>query len=296
MHQGQPTDDTLPDLERRLRPLAAPLGAPEPGDWLSENHEKGQTFRQYLSANPVHRDRERNTLYLCLVGGFIEAQQRIVERTREYLQLFFDVPVHVRRRLPLSEIPAHARRTHPDWGDKQILSTFILREILEPDRPDDALAYLALTARDLWLGEGWNFVFGEANLRRRVGLLSLYRLGYPGPGEEAIRLCLRRTLQTASHETGHMLTMRHCTAFACLMNGCNHCAEQDRQPLHPCPVCLRKLLWNLSVEPISWLWRLGAFVADQGLEDALWFVRAATALEEWRTSPGSESRGRLHAQ
>jgi hypothetical protein len=27
--------------------------------------------------------------------------------------------------------------------------------------PADALAYLALTASDLWPGEGWNFVFGR---------------------------------------------------------------------------------------------------------------------------------------
>jgi archaemetzincin len=279
MQQSRRTDDTLPDIERQLRALAVPLDDPEPGDWLAEHHEKGQTFRQYLSANPIRRGRELTTFYLCLVGGFDEAQEQIVERTQEYLQLFFDVPVQIRRRLPVSEIPARARRKHPEWGDKQILTTFILHEVLEPDRPDDALAYLALTARDLWPGKGWNFVFGQANLRRRVGVLSLYRHGYPGPGEEAFRLCLRRTLQTASHETGHMLTMRHCTAFSCLMNGCNHHAEQDRQPLYPCPVCLRKLLWNLSVEPLAYLRRLAGFLADQGLEDAAWFERAVEILE-----------------
>jgi HSP20 family molecular chaperone IbpA len=62
------------------------------------------------------------------------------------------------------------------------LSTYLLYEVLEPDRPEDALAYLALTASDLWPGEGWNFVFGQANLRRRVGVWSLYRNGDPGEG------------------------------------------------------------------------------------------------------------------
>ena len=71
-----------------------------------------------------------------------------------------------------------------------------------------------------------------------------------GKSEEAYRLCLRRTLSTATHETGHILTMQHCTAFRCLMNGCNTHEERDRTPLHPCPVCLRKLCWNLRVEAV----------------------------------------------
>jgi len=163
------------------------------------------------------------------------------------------VPVEVRQRVPLADIPGRARRTHPEWGDEQILATYLLHEVLEPDRPEDALAYLALTASDLWPGAGWNFVFGQANLRQRVGVWSLYRNGDPGEGDAAFALCLRRTLATATHETGHVLTMKHCIAFACLMNGSNHREESDSRPLHLCPVCLRKLLWNLQVEPLPYL-------------------------------------------
>jgi archaemetzincin len=269
-----------PDLEDRLRPLAEPLGEPEEGDWLAEHEEKGQTFRQYLSANPIRRDRELTTIHLCLIGDFDEPQQRILDLAQEYLGLFFDVPVQVRRRLPFSDIPRGARRKHPEWGNKQILTTFILRTILEPDVPDDALAYLALTARDLWPGKGWNFVFGQANLRRRVGVWSIHRNGWPGKDDEAFRQCLRRTVRIAAHETGHILTMMHCTAFRCLMNGCNSLEESDRAPLHPCPVCLRKVCWNLQVEPISYLKRLAAFCATHlGNAEAGWYARAAEVLE-----------------
>src|SRR5947199_264128 len=132
------------------------------------------------------------------------------------------VPLVLRRRVPLSDIPARARRTHPEWGDARVLSTYVLHELLQPDRPDDALAYLALTASDLWPGEGWNFVFGQANLRQRVGVWSIARNGDPGPSAEEYRVCLRRTVMTAAHETGHVLTMAPCTAFRCLMNGSNH--------------------------------------------------------------------------
>jgi len=209
-------EDFYPEIEERLQALAEPLAKPETGDWLAEHREKGQTFRQYLSANPVRRDRDLTTIYLCLLGEFTEAQQQILTVTQEYLARFFDVPAQVRRSVPLSDIPARARRKHPHWGDKQLLAPFLLQELLQPDRPDDALAYLALTAKDLWPGRGWNFVFGQANLRQRVGVWSIYRNGYPGTSAEAYRLCLRRTLLIAAHETGHVLTMQHCTAYRCL--------------------------------------------------------------------------------
>jgi len=271
-------DELHPDLERRLRHLAEPLPAPGPDDWLTEHVEHGQTFRQYLDAYPVRRDATLSTIYLCVVGEFDDAQGRILDRTREFLGLFFDVPVVIRRTLAVADIPGHAKRKHPKWGDRQLLTRYLLDEVLEPDRPADALAYLALTTRDLWPGDGWNFVFGQASLRDRIGVWSIYRNGYPGKSDAAFRLCLRRTLQVAAHETGHVLTMQHCVAHRCLMNGCNTHDERDRSPLHPCPVCLRKLVWNLQVEPVAYLRRLGDFCQAHGMPEADWWGRAATAL------------------
>jgi archaemetzincin len=278
MPTEQPSENLYPETEDRLRPRAVPLQQPEVGDWLAEHPEKGQTFRQYLAADPVRRDRHLTTIYLCLLGDFTGPQERVLGLTQEYLGLFFDVPVQVRRRVPLADIPARARRTHPEWGDRQVLSTYVLREVLEPDRPGDALAYLALTGSDLWPGEGWNFVFGQANLRQRVGVWSIYRDGDPGEGEGTFRLCLRRTLATATHETGHILTMKHCISFSCLMNGSNHQEERDRRPMHFCPVCLRKLLWNLQAEPVPYLTRLDEFCREHGLDEAGWYAGAIAAL------------------
>jgi hypothetical protein len=99
-------------------------------------------------------DAKLHTVYLCLVADFIEAQRRIVALTQEYLAFFFDCPVQVQRQVALASIPTRARRTHPSWGDPQVLTGYILHEILEPERPADALAYLALTASDLWPGRG----------------------------------------------------------------------------------------------------------------------------------------------
>lgn len=267
------------ELEQKLRPLADPLPPPRPGDWLAEHDEPGQTFAEYRHARPVRRSDTLTTIYLCFVGDFGEAQRRVLDLTRQYLALFYDCPVKVNREIALASIPARARRTHPSWGDEQVLTGYVLHELLGPERPADALAYVALTASDLWPGRGWNFVFGEANLRQRTGVWSIYRNGVPAQGEAAFRLCQRRTLATSSHELGHVLTIYHCTAFRCLMNGSNHQEERDARPLHLCPVCLRKLCWNLQVEPVPYLTRLKAFCQQNGLDpERGWYEKVMAAL------------------
>src|SRR5262249_47924565 len=72
MSAGERPENLFPEIEDRLRPLAIPLGEPREGDWLAEHREKGQTFRGYVSAHPVRRDRELNTLYLCRLGDLTD--------------------------------------------------------------------------------------------------------------------------------------------------------------------------------------------------------------------------------
>lgn len=113
-------------------------------------------------------------------------------------------------------------------------------------------------------------------MRERTGVWSIYRNGDPG---KDFTLCLRRNLGTASHELCHVLTMHHCTAFRCLMNGSNHQEERDARPLHLCPVCLRKLCWNLEVEPVPYLMKVKAFCQQNGLDpESRWYERAMAAL------------------
>jgi len=74
--------------------------------------------------------------------------------------------------------------------------------------------------------------------------------------------------------------MGHCTAFECLMNGSNHQEERDSRPLHLCPICVRKLCWNLQVEPVPYLKMLVDFWRAQGFaEEAAWYGTAVATLE-----------------
>ena len=146
----------------------------------------------------------------------------------------------------------------------QILTTSVFDDVLRPRLPKDACVELSLTTSDLWPGEGWNFVFGQASLSDRVGVWSIYRNGDPHEGEKAFRLCLRRTLKTASHETGHMFSMMHCTRFACNMCGSNSLEEADRQPLSLCPVCLAKLCYATGADPVKRFQKLIVFFKGRG--------------------------------
>ncbi|MHC4406933.1 MAG: archaemetzincin [Planctomycetota bacterium] len=274
---GSPTGDVLPAKLKRLLPLHRRLGRPQPGDWRSVHHEPGQTYRQYIESEPVVPDRRRRVIYVQPLGDFTPTQRKIVGATAEILEIYFGLPVKVRKGLSLDVIPADARRKHPSWGMDQILSTYVLNDVLYPRLPKDATAYIALTASDLWPGEGWNFVFGQASLSHRVGVWSIYRNGDPEKDEEAFRLCLLRTLKTATHEIGHMFSIPHCTLFECNMCGSNHRAERDRLPLALCPQCLAKLAWATKLDAEDRFEKLIAFCRAKGLKEEQEFYEKSLA-------------------
>jgi archaemetzincin len=268
-----PDPRTLRTLGDRLRPLHRKKLPPRPGEWLDQHKEAGQTFSQYLKADPNRPTARRHTLYVQSIGSFTATQKRLVAATTELLGLFYNVPVKTLDPLGFETIPVSAQRVHPTWGGRQVLSTCI-REVLETRRPDDAVAVIALTTSDLWPGEGWNFVFGEASLRKRVGVWSLHQLGNP---ETEYATTLLRTLKTAVHETGHMFTIQHCTAYECGMNGSNHLPEADSQPLGFCPEDEMKVWWACRFDPKTRYERLAEFAERHHLVDEARAWRAALA-------------------
>ena len=264
----------------KLEPLHQKLGKPKPGDWLDRHDEFGQTFREYSRSHPVTPTGTRTVIYVQPLGEFTKKQRQIVELSAEYLGIYMNRPVKMLDDLPLSIIPNDAQRDHPQLKVRQILTTYVLDHVLKPRLPDDAAAYLALTATDLWPGRGWNFVFGQASLHDRVGVWSIHRNGDPSD-DEAFVLCLRRTLKTATHETGHMFSMPHCTAYECNMCGSNHLEESDRHPLYLCPECHAKVCWATAAAPAARYRRLAEFCAKHGLKaEQSYFNKAKRTIAE----------------
>ncbi|MCG8584069.1 MAG: archaemetzincin [Pirellulales bacterium] len=258
----------------RVKPLHRAKEKPRPGDWLAEHEEDGQTFAEYRADNPVLPQGKRKTIYLQPLGEFDTNQQRMVDLTAEYLRIHFDRPVKLLKTLPSSTVPDSARRKHPSWGMEQILTTYVMDNILRPKLPEDAAAMIALTSTDLWPGKGWNYVFGQAYLRHRVGVWSIYRNGDPA---KEFPLALERTIKTAAHEIGHMFSMEHCIVYECLMNGANNRAESDRHPLALCPDCIAKVCWATGTNPAKRFQSLAKFCAREELDDQAEFFRRSAA-------------------
>jgi archaemetzincin len=201
----------LPELRavmEKLRPLHQKIHAAGPMDWLANHKEPGQTFAEYVRCEPVTLSAGRKTIYIQPLGEFTATQRKIVLLAGEYLARYFNAEISVTEDLPLDVVPASARRAARGFGP-QINASSVLRDVLVPRLPKDAAAYIAFTATDLYPEDSWNFCFGQASLRERVGVWSLARYGDPESSLETFRLCLLRTLKVATHETGHMFSMYH---------------------------------------------------------------------------------------
>nr|WP_255534571.1 archaemetzincin [Chryseolinea lacunae] len=138
-------------------------------------------------------------------------------------------------------IPATAQR-QLYGGRRQLLTTYLL-DILQDNIPDDAIVVMAITSADLYPSNDFNFVFGQARLKKRVGVSSIYRLESEDP-----HVGLMRLIKTGSHEIAHMFSCQHCTYARCVMNGSNSLPESDFRPNRLCYDCHRKLFWNLGFD------------------------------------------------
>ncbi len=247
----------------KLVPLYDVKKDPGPTDWMATQSEQGQSFSQYIASQPFVPTQQRPYIYIALLGEFSQEQKDILQKTKRYLEIYFQTPVKFSEPISLSSIPPEARRIHPQTADAQILTTYVLENILKAQMPKDAFCFIAFTASDLWPGEGWNFVFGQASIEDRVGVWSIYR---NGDLSKEPKLYLRRTIQTATHEIGHLFGLHHCIYYECNMNGSNSRHESDARPLWDCPVCLRKLSQANKIDIVKRLRQLIEISREYGFD------------------------------
>ena len=264
----------------KLRGLHSKLEKPKDGEWLKTHRENGQTFAQYRKSNPNVLKGRRRKLYVQPIGDFTDTDNELIATSAEFLGIYFQCEVVINETLEEAIIPDSAQRTHPSWGVHQLLTGHILQEVLAPELPADAFATIAFTKSDLWPGEGWNFVFGYAALRDRVGVWSLARFGDPEESDESRKQCLLRTIKVATHETGHMFSIEHCIKYRCNMQGSNSLEESDGQPLYLCPECHAKILFASGCQPAERYKQLIEFFEKHELEDQKeYFERALSRVE-----------------
>jgi archaemetzincin len=243
-------------------------GEPQPGEWMAAHPEPPQSFDRFSIAGPVRPTVARHTIYLSPVGPMNAADVKRLEVLREFLEIYYTLPVKIGPPAGLEKV-THREREMGDLKFRQYLSTDILGTVLPPLLPKDAVCLQGVTMEDLYPDPEWNYVFGQASLGNRVGIYSLVRF-FPAfwgekAGPDAEKRALRRCLQVLVHETGHMFGVEHCQAYACLMNGSNSLPESDRTPLHLCPDCLKKFRWNIGFDVVDRYEALKKFYAAHDL-------------------------------
>ncbi|HUT22911.1 MAG TPA: archaemetzincin, partial [Sumerlaeia bacterium] len=273
-----------------------PIPAPRSGDWLAVHPESGQTFDEYARSRPNRPDAARNKIYLQPLGAFPLSEADFLRQLERFASAYFGLAVQV---LPSLDLGGHAIKTrrNPFTRNRQILTGDVLT-LLKRKLPGDAYCILAITMEDLYPEPSWNFVFGQASPRDRVGVYSFARYDPEFYGQERgpnyHEILLRRSCRVLAHETGHMFGIAHCIHFKCVMNGSNHLAESDSRPLHLCPVDLRKLQHNVGFDVADRYARLRQFYADAGLApEAQWIANRLGRIlgqEKSREDPGTPVR------
>jgi archaemetzincin len=252
-----------------------PIPPPKSGDWLAAHPEPGQTFEEFVRSRPNQPDRTRNKIYLLPLGDFPPEGSPPVETLKEYTEIFFAMETEVLSPKRGGH-PRFTSRINPFTRKRQILSTDVL-SYLKSLLPGNAFCLLAITMEDLYPDPAWNFVFGQASLRDRVGVFSFARYdpAFYGKrrGRAAREILLKRSCKVMVHETGHMFSLAHCIYFHCVMNGSNHLQESDSRPQFLCPVCLHKLYSSIGFDVVLRYERMRKFYRRVGFgPEAQWIA------------------------
>ncbi len=278
------TSDLSPELRRAFDPAGhfTPMGPPRPGDWLAEHREVPQTFADYIDASPNLPRGARRVIYLLPIGDFAPGTPSM-ESLAGIVRAFFTLEVRLLPQVPVKDVQARSR-VHDTTNRRQLLAPDVLKWLVRR-LPEDAYGLMAVTMEDLYPQESWNFVFGMAALRERVGVQSFARQDAAFFGERRPadwkQLLLRRATWTIVHEISHMFGLTHCVFWECVVAGSNNQAEADRQPLHPCPVCTRKLQFATDFDPARREAELAAVLRKLGIGDeAAWSERRAAWIRD----------------
>ena len=273
------TAPLAPELRRAFDYTAfEPMPEPGPDDWLARHPEKPQSFQDYLRADRNVPNPQGNVIYLLPVGAFPPTAPPLAQLAK-IVHAFFMLEV---RTLPAVNVGDVTAKTRINEGTKK-------RQLFAPEvlgwlrrrLPDDAFGLVAVTMEDLYPEPSWNFVFGMASLKERVGVQSLARQDPAFFGERRPdgwqTLARRRATWTLVHEISHMFGLTHCTYWRCVVAGSNSQDEADRSPLHACPVCLRKLYSAIKFDPAAREDALAAVFGRLGIDDeAAWSAARAT--------------------
>jgi archaemetzincin len=146
------------------------------------------------------------------------------------LARIFQVSCHVHEEPLRADFAYDARRD-------QYHSTALLQG-MQSLASDPCAAWLGVTDLDLFIPI-LTFLFGEAQLKGQCAVVSLHRLReeFYGLPPNPDLLC-RRLVKESTHELGHVLGLRHCLDWRCVMASTHDVERLDLKSEEYCASCL----------------------------------------------------------
>ncbi len=174
-------------------------------------------------------------LYLAAIDSI---EDDILESSE--LCLWHTFGIGIKRHSPLG-MPGHA------YDSKRLqYSSIEILKMMHAEVPKDAMRFLALTDRDLFIPV-LSFVYGHAQFEGKVGVVSTARLRQEFYGFSADReLLIARVLKEVVHETGHLFGLTHCTDVGCPMSLSTNIRSLDRKGVTLCGNCTLLLKENMT--------------------------------------------------
>jgi archaemetzincin len=272
------------------------LGPPPPGSWRTHVDEPGQSFAAYKFMQPNRPKPARATLVLQPIGPYpreavlpddlpavkLEEDGLVVfvfspspDHLAAFLSSFYGLETRVEPERPFDSLGLTPTRVHDHHAQ---FDARVLLSALEPELPVDAYSMTALVVRDLVVDDRQEFAFGYGLHVDRLAVVSFAQLDPQFAGGQRspdFQIRIReRSHKLLAHEVGHTLGFGHCDVYECIMNGVANLDELDATPLRLCPVCLRKLLWLVEIDPRQRYRELAQYYEAHGLASELAWVRA----------------------
>ncbi len=110
-----------------------------------------------------------------------------------------------------------------------------LLKLLRELNLNEATKILGVISEDIF-DEGYNFLFGIAELNGKYGVISIYRLF-----DKNIIKYTERCIKEAVHEVGHLFGLNHCENRECVMNFSLSVSDVDKKDKFFCKICEIKL-------------------------------------------------------
>ncbi len=202
---------------------------PQPNNWLDNVNEYGQTVKNYKKQ--VKKFDKNGIIYLNFLDNSTINKDELIE----FIKIWFQREVII------------IEENIVDFGDvkfrefnetKQYLVSDI-NKILNKKKRDykNSICLFAITEKDLYPDEDWNYVFGESLINGEIGTLSLFRF-----------LNSKKIYKLIAHEIGHIFGLEHCIYYSCCMNGIMSSEDLDVLPDSLCPIDLNKLYYSMDLD------------------------------------------------